>query len=393
MSDKAETDLTSHRIAADMVVVNGKIVTVDSHDTIAEAAAVKFGKILAVGTNDEVRTSITDATTAYFKQLRTTQTLRNETVRMVSSIRNMKVESDGVIPAIKEVTDVIDDENIVIEDSVDLINEEIEARQRLALVIRGEKDRRQENSDDRKKQNRKEADAKKKASADQIQADADVENLKQAKIQTSFDLARRLTTTFTDIFAAQKEKELSAVGDNAEAREEIEKKFARREQVLAIGKAIVDGASALQKIQGQLGIAAPPFLIASAALTAAQIAVIASQKFAEGGPIHGQSHSMGGVPIEAEGGEYMINKRSTSKHLDLIRAINSNDQSGIANAALQNSAFHEVWDRSRARRNVAVQNDPYTKKIYETLNRTPVFVPEGKRTEKYPDGRTRIING
>ncbi len=39
---------------ADLILINGKIITVDENDTIAEAIAVKDGLILAVGTNDEI---------------------------------------------------------------------------------------------------------------------------------------------------------------------------------------------------------------------------------------------------------------------------------------------------------------------------------------------------
>lgn len=41
--------------AADTVMVNGRILTVDPQDTIAEAVAVKAGVIQAVGSNDEIR--------------------------------------------------------------------------------------------------------------------------------------------------------------------------------------------------------------------------------------------------------------------------------------------------------------------------------------------------
>jgi len=39
---------------ADLVLINGKIVTVDEQFTIAQAVAVKGDRILAVGTNDEI---------------------------------------------------------------------------------------------------------------------------------------------------------------------------------------------------------------------------------------------------------------------------------------------------------------------------------------------------
>jgi hypothetical protein len=71
-----------------------------------------------------------------------------------------------------------------------------------------------------------------------------------------------------------------------------------------------------------------------------QAAIVASQKFAQGGVIHGASHANGGVNvrvggsgiIEAEGGEAIINKKSTSKHLGLLSAINQ-DGGGVPLAA------------------------------------------------------------
>ncbi|WP_246057388.1 hypothetical protein [Leptospira gomenensis] len=44
--------------------------------------------------------------------------------------------------------------------------------------------------------------------------------------------------------------------------------------------------------------------------------------FRYGGPINGPAHEQGGVNINAEGGEYMINKRATARHYDTLKAIN-----------------------------------------------------------------------
>jgi len=242
-----------------------------------------------------------------------------------------------------------------------------------------------------KAQIKKEEEARRKA----IEEEEEAEKEKQAKIQATFDLANKLTTTFTNIFAAQKEKELSAAGDNAEKRAEIEKKYAKKEQALAVSQAVVDGAASILKTKASLGLpAAIPFMIADAAITAAQIGVIAAQKFEEGGPVIGQPHSRGGVPIEAEGGEYVINKRSTAKYTDLIQAINAGDQASIANAAMQNAAFHDVWDRTGAKEIAVVSNnDPYIKKLYELMRNTPQVGPYKDRIEIYPNGKRRIING
>ena len=40
---------------SDLILINGKIITVDSHDSIAQAIAIHNGKITVVGTNEEIR--------------------------------------------------------------------------------------------------------------------------------------------------------------------------------------------------------------------------------------------------------------------------------------------------------------------------------------------------
>lgn len=61
---------------------------------------------------------------------------------------------------------------------------------------------------------------------------------------------------------------------------------------------------------------------------AVQIATIAKQKFANGGQLQGKSHSQGGIPvgntgIEVEGNEWIINKNTSMKNVDLLEFINS----------------------------------------------------------------------
>ena len=43
---------------ADVVLLNGKVITVDAADTIAQAVAIKDGLIQAVGANDKVRSLV-----------------------------------------------------------------------------------------------------------------------------------------------------------------------------------------------------------------------------------------------------------------------------------------------------------------------------------------------
>ena len=47
--------MPSYRPEVDHVLLNGKIVTVDRDFTIAEAVAIRDGRIAAVGTTDEIR--------------------------------------------------------------------------------------------------------------------------------------------------------------------------------------------------------------------------------------------------------------------------------------------------------------------------------------------------
>lgn len=49
-------------LGADLILVNGHIVTVDPRDTVVEAVAIRGGRILAVGSNAEIRARATNAT-------------------------------------------------------------------------------------------------------------------------------------------------------------------------------------------------------------------------------------------------------------------------------------------------------------------------------------------
>lgn len=81
-----------------------------------------------------------------------------------------------------------------------------------------------------------------------------------------------------------------------------------------------------------LGAYPPPasYIMAAVvgALGAVQIGIISSQKYAEGGVLEGKSHREGGIKVlggraEVEGGEFITNKYTTSKNVDLLDYINS----------------------------------------------------------------------
>jgi hypothetical protein len=78
-------------------------------------------------------------------------------------------------------------------------------------------------------------------------------------------------------------------------------------------------------------VPAIPMMALAAAAGAAQIAAIQSQNipsYGSGGVIQGKSHREGGVKVlggqaEVEGGEFITNKVTTSKNVDLLEYINT----------------------------------------------------------------------
>jgi hypothetical protein len=121
--------------------------------------------------------------------------------------------------------------------------------------------------------------------------------------------------------------------------EQVQRKAFERKKKLDIAEAIINGALAMTKVTAQTGVLAFAFSPFIAAMTAAQIAVIASQKFAKGGIIEkfanggmvqGKSHAQGGEKfavggrvVELEGGEAVINKRSTAMFKGQLSAMNA----------------------------------------------------------------------
>lgn len=133
------------------------------------------------------------------------------------------------------------------------------------------------------------------------------------------------------------ESQLAQQKDDLAKREEalkveqdaLDKKRKEQEKRNSIVQATINTATAITN-----ALAVQPWFVGvalsavAAALGAVQIAKIKSQKYADGGLLDGKSHSQGGMKIagsniEVEGGEYVINKYTTSKNLPLISYINT----------------------------------------------------------------------
>ncbi|KKK64931.1 hypothetical protein LCGC14_2979250, partial [marine sediment metagenome] len=171
---------------------------------------------------------------------------------------------------------------------------------------------------------------------------------------------------------------------------ETEKDNATKSQKISLGNSIVslaEGVANTVKAGFPINI---PLLIGYFAQVAGIIGTIKSVKFEKGGHgvLDGPSHSQGGIHIpgvgEGQGEEYfgIINRQMTKRYSQELPAIFDSLNSG---------KFHDVWSNA----NIQLQTniDPWTKKIYDTLQSTPNIYTDsnGDTIKEYPDGYMRVI--
>jgi hypothetical protein len=122
-----------------------------------------------------------------------------------------------------------------------------------------------------------------------------------------------------------RQREAAELRANKKIGQEKQKQ-ARRDKALALFQAGIDLATSIVKTGATLGYpAAIPFQITAGIVGAAQIAAIASQpipKFEKGGEVRGKRHRDGGTLIEAEQGEYIVNRNQTRRHSEELSALN-----------------------------------------------------------------------
>lgn len=125
------------------------------------------------------------------------------------------------------------------------------------------------------------------------------------------------------------EKEKEKLEKKAE-KERVEQK--NREKKRAIVQASINTALSISAAAvNSWPVPAVAMMAMAAAMGAAQIAAIASQKYAKGGLLEGKSHRQGGIPvgntgIEVEGKEYIVRKSSTTPNIELLDYINKSQR-------------------------------------------------------------------
>jgi hypothetical protein len=149
----------------------------------------------------------------------------------------------------------------------------------------------------------------------------------------------------------------------------------------------------ITKAYAQLGPLATLVIPLIAAVTAAQVGLIASQKFAEGGFTGPGSYRdetgerVAGIVHE---NEFVIDKKNTKKYRPLIEAIHSDDPAKIAEV-VANNHMHELWGNMN--QSVIFQQDPYTQKMFELMQNQPVMYIDsnGDTVLRWANGRSRTI--
>jgi hypothetical protein len=97
-------------LVADTILVNGKVITVDPEDRVLQALAIKDGRILAVGTDAEIRTLAGEDTRVIDLEGRTaTPGLLDAHCHFANGGTDMLEVSDLSYPKVKSVKDVLDD--------------------------------------------------------------------------------------------------------------------------------------------------------------------------------------------------------------------------------------------------------------------------------------------
>jgi len=163
--------------------------------------------------------------------------------------------------------------------------------------------------------------------------------------------ANRRATTDEKILEERKQAGLITEKEYEQGVEAIQRKAFQRKKRMDIAQVVIDTALAIAKIKLNAAVMkSNPVTILFAGMSisqiglamatgAAQIAVIASQKFAnggmieefaDGGMVQGKSHAQGGEKfavggrvVELEGGEAVINKRSTAMFSSQLSAMNA----------------------------------------------------------------------
>lgn len=210
----------------------------------------------------------------------------------------------------------------------------------------------------------------------------------------------KASARFKRLTDEQKEKALFDIENKYEQqREVIEKAAFEKQKKAQKQQAVIAGAMAIMRLaadvpKGDFGVMTGILIAAQIALTKMQLDTIDKATFALGGMIpkyakggqlsdgglfQGKSHAQGGIKfhtggqlMEAEGGEAIINKRSTAMFRNELSAIN---QAG-GGVRFADGGITAALDGAIAQRQDSILNDDDIGRIASALNQQEVIVTE-----------------
>ena len=175
-------------------------------------------------------------------------------------------------------------------------------------------------------------------------ADLRVENSERVVDQLQKDLANEIALNEAGYAnnVTLKQKELAqAKVRQAEALRLQEQAVKKQQQLEAMAQAIslITATANIIKNWSAVPLGQALAVVEIAAMwgtfAAAQVQAKKLTQYGEGGEIAGKKHSEGGVPINAEGGEFMVKASAYAKNKELVQAINNEDMSNVYRALNQ----------------------------------------------------------
>lgn len=241
-------------------------------------------------------------------QKKNTENWKNATVDALKDLFGKISEIAGA--AAQAVTSVTDTLNMSLSYEIETLNKQLDALNERYEEAKQQREDDAKNVEDIEARLREATGGTAEALKDQLQ---DALKARQESAREEQKLAREKETLEAQI--ARKEK--------AQKRAELVSNIAQ-----GIANTAQGVTQALATVIWPLNIAVAGIV---GAMGAAQVGIMTRQltKLEKGGEIKGPSHANGGVPIpgtnyEAEGGEFVVNKRSYNANPELIRFINDN---------------------------------------------------------------------
>ena len=171
--------------------------------------------------------------------------------------------------------------------------------------------------------------------------------------------------------------------ETQKAEEEVAKKEREQAKMDAAKKILEAGVNTAVAVTAALPNIALAAIVGAMGAASTAIAAANYAKMEDGGLLNGASHANGGMKIqgtniEVEGGEYVVNKRSTQQFLPLLEAINK--QGRISNS-ITNNNFYKTFEQGgqldyELMSNLVSNNNPYNQlqDKLDDVNSKPIYV-------------------